>query len=136
MNPPAPAQNAAGDKPPVGKLSSAANEADKSEAAAACSPGGPILIDLPPIVTNIATPPDTWIRLEGSIVFEQKALAHPEVIAAEIAADELAYLRTISLRELEGPIGLENIRQDLRDRALIRSNGKITDLLLKTLVLQ
>jgi flagellar protein FliL len=136
MNPPTPAENAASDKPPAGKLSSATKVADNSEAAVACASGGPSLVDLPPIVTNIATPSDTWIRLEGSIVFEPKALAHPEVIAAEIAADELAYLRTISLRDLEGPIGLENIRQDLRDRALIRSNGKITDLLLKTLVLQ
>jgi len=57
-------------------------------------------------------------------------------MAAEIATDELAYLRTVSVAELQGPIGLENLRQDLRDRAQVRSNGKVTELLLKTLVLQ
>lgn len=136
MNPPAPTETIAKDKPPSGKLSSEAKDGDKATTTIACAGDGPSLVDLPPIVTNIANPADTWVRLEGSIVFEPKALAHPDVVAAEIAADEFAYLRTISVRELEGPIGLENIRQDLRDRALVRSNGKITDLLLKTLVLQ
>jgi flagellar FliL protein len=110
-------------------------EASKVELAADCGPG-PSLVDLPPIVTNLANPTDTWVRLEASIVFDPKALPHPDVVAAEIATDELAYLRTITVTELQGPIGLENIRQDLRDRALVRSNGKIIDLLLKTLVLQ
>jgi flagellar FliL protein len=104
-------------------------------AVADCGPG-PSLADLPPIVTNLANPSDTWVRLEAAIVFDPKTLPHPDVVAAEIATDELAYLRTISVQELQGPIGLENIRQDLRDRALVRSNGKVIDLLLKTLVLQ
>src|SRR3954447_25428071 len=77
---------------------------DKPEAAAACAPGGPSLIDLPPIVTNIANPTDVWVRLEGSIVFDPKTLPNPEVVAAEIATDELAYLRTVSVAELQGPI--------------------------------
>jgi flagellar FliL protein len=110
-------------------------EEPKPEVAANCGPG-PSLVDLPPIVTNLANPSDTWVRLEAAIVFDPKSLPHPDVVAAEIATDELAYLRTISVQELQGPIGLENIRQDLRDRALVRSNGKIIDLLLKTLVLQ
>ena len=94
------------------------------------------MIDMPPIVTNIANPADTWLRLEAVMVFDPKTLPHPEVVAAEVATDELAYLRTVSASELQGPIGLENIRQDLRDRASVRSGGKVTDLLLKTLVLQ
>ena len=69
-------------------------------------------------------------------MFDPKTTQHADVIAAEIATDELAYLRTLTVAELQGPIGLENIRQDLRDRAMVRSQGKVTDLLLKTLVLQ
>ena len=60
------------------------------------------MFDLPPIVTNIAAPADTWIRLEASIVFDAKALPHPEVVAAEIATDELAYLRTVTLSQIAG----------------------------------
>ncbi len=134
---PTDAEKASADRPTPGKLSPEKKEGEKKETAAAvCGPGGPSMIDLPPIVTNIANPADTWVRLEGSIVFDPKTMPHPEVVAAEIATDELAYLRTVSLTQLQGPIGLENIRQDLRDRAKVRSNGKVTDLLLKTLVLQ
>lgn len=135
MAPPPPPEKTTTEKGPPGKLSAEKKEGEKT-AVAACIPGGPGIIDLPPIVTNIANPPDTWVRLEASIVFDPKTLPHPEVIAAEIATDELAYLRTVSVTDLQGPIGLENIRQDLRDRAMVRSGGKIDELLLKTLVLQ
>jgi len=94
------------------------------------------LLDLPPIVTNLAAPTDIWVRVEASIVFDPKSTLHPEVLAAEIAGDELAFLRTLSLAQLEGPIGLENVRQDLADRASVRSGGKIAELVIRTLVLQ
>ena len=137
MNPaPAPTEQRANDRPAPGKLSSEKKAGEKAEAVAACKPGGPGIVDLPPIVTNIASPADTWVRLEGSIVFDPTTLKNPEIVAAEIAADELAFLHTVTVEELQGPVGLENIRQDLRDRALVRSQGKVTDLLLKTLVLQ
>jgi flagellar protein FliL len=131
--PPPPPEKSAGEK--AGKMA-AEKKADAAPVAAVCGAGGPAMIDMPPIVTNIANPADTWVRLEASIVFDPKALPHPDVVAAEIAADELAYLRTVSISDLQGPIGLENIRQDLRDRASVRSGGKVSDLLLKTLVLQ
>ncbi len=134
INPPPKAPDAGADKA-VGKLASE-KKSDKVEVAANCAPGGQNIVDMPPIVTNIANPPDTWVRLEASIVFDPKTAPHPEILAAEIATDELAYLHTVSVNELQGPIGLENLRQDLRDRAQVRSNGKVTELLLKTLVLQ
>ena len=83
------------------------------------------IVDLPPIVTNLGAPQDTWVRLEGSIIFDPKTLPHPEAVAGQIGDDVLAYLRTVSLHQLEGPIGLENIRQDLNERAAIRSGGKV-----------
>jgi flagellar FliL protein len=134
--PPPPPDPGAASKPPPGKLAPEKKPGDKAQSAVACGSGGSNMIDMPPIVTNIASPADTWIRLEASLVFDAKTLPHPEVVAAEIATDELAYLHTVSVNELQGPIGLENIRQDLRDRAFVRSGGKVTDLLIKTLVLQ
>lgn len=115
-----------------------AGAASTSGAAAApiCATSTLNLMDLPPIVTNLNSPSDTWVRVEGSIVFDAKTTPHPEIIAAEIATDELAYLRTISLAQLQGPIGLENIRQDLTDRAVARSSGKVSEFVLRTLVVQ
>lgn len=101
-----------------------------------CASGPSHMLDLPPIVTNLGAPADVWVRVEASIVYDPKGTLHPEVLAAEIASDELAYLRTLTLPQLEGPIGLENVRQDLTDRASVRSGGKVTELVIRTLVLQ
>jgi flagellar FliL protein len=94
------------------------------------------IVDLPPIVTNLGAPQDTWVRLEGSVIFDPKSLPHPEAMAGQIGDDVLAYLRTVSLHQLEGPIGLENIRQDLNERAATRSGGKVRAFVIRTLVVQ
>ena len=92
--------------------------------------------DLPPIVTNLAAPQDTWIRLEASIVFDPKVLPRPEAAAAQIGDDTLAYLRTLTLKQLEGPVRLENLRQDLDERAATRTGGKTREFVIRTLVVQ
>jgi flagellar protein FliL len=112
--------------------------ADKPAQSAASEPPAQssTIVDLPPIVTNLGAPQDTWVRLEGSIIFDPNTLPHPEAVAGEIGDDVLAYLRTVSLHQLEGPIGLENIRQDLNERAATRSGGKVRAFVIRTLVVQ
>jgi flagellar protein FliL len=112
--------------------------ADKPVQSAASEPPAQssTIVDLPPIVTNLGAPQDTWVRLEGSIIFDPKTLPHPEAVAGQIGDDVLAYLRTVSLHQLEGPIGLENIRQDLNERAATRSGGKVHAFVIRTLVVQ
>jgi flagellar protein FliL len=107
-----------------------------ADATASPSSEPSILYDLPPIITNLGTPQDTWVRFEGSIVFDPKTMPHPEAVAGAIGDDFLAYLRTTSLKQLEGPIGLQNIRQDLKERAATRSAGRVRDLVIRTLVVQ
>jgi flagellar FliL protein len=107
-----------------------------AETPASASVEAATVVDLPPIVTNLGAPQDTWVRLEGSIIFDPKTLAHPEAVAGQIGDDVLAYLRTVSLHQLEGPIGLENIRQDLNERAATRSGGKVRAFVIRTLVVQ
>jgi flagellar FliL protein len=115
---------------------SSTNGEKPADAGASPSSELSILYDLPPIITNLGTPQDTWVRFEGSIVFDPKAMLHPEGVAGAIGDDFLAYLRTTSLKQLEGPIGLQNIRQDLKERAVTRSAGKVRDLVIRTLVVQ
>ena len=120
-------------------LRPAASPADKptQESSAAAAPAQvSTIVDLPPIVTNLGAPPDTWVRLEGSIIFDPKTLPHPEAMAGQIGDDVLTYMRTVSLHQLEGPIGLENIRQDLNERAATRSGGKVHAFVIRTLVVQ
>ncbi len=42
----------------------------------------------------------------------------------------------MTLKQLEGPIGLQAIREDLNERAAIRSEGKVRELVIRTLVVQ
>jgi flagellar FliL protein len=94
------------------------------------------IVDLPPIVANLGTPSDTWIRVELSIVFDGATAPGRELQAAEISGDTLAYLRTLSLTQIEGPIGLQNLRADLNDRAKTRSGGSVREVIIRTLVVQ
>ena len=92
--------------------------------------------DLSPIVTNLAAPADAMIRLQASIVFESKTLPHPEVIAAEVTEDIVSYLRTVSVPQIEGASGLQHLRDDLNERASIRSDKKVREVIIQSLVVQ
>ncbi|MFG1480406.1 flagellar basal body-associated FliL family protein [Xanthobacter sp. V4C-4] len=92
--------------------------------------------DLKPVVVNLAAPSSTFVRLEAALVFKNGALANPDVTAAEVREDIMAYMRSLSLSQLEGPSALQHLREDLNDRASTRSQGKITELVLLSLVVQ
>ena len=113
-----------------------ANGLQSAETAKTPNEAASQIFDLPPVVTNIGSPSDTWVRLEASIVVDPKIVAHPEALSAKIADDFLSYLRTVTLAEIQGPIGLEGLRQALADRAATRSQGAVKDLVLRTLVVQ
>jgi flagellar FliL protein len=89
---------------------------------------------LTPIVTNLASPEHTWIRLEASIVIDGEGDA--KGLAATITEDTVAYLRTLSLPLIEGASGLLHLREELNDRARIRSGGKVRDLIIHTLIVE
>lgn len=89
-----------------------------------------------PVVTNLANSESDWIRLEASIVYKAGDYLNSDVLAAETRQDVLAYLRTVSLSQVQGPSGLLHVREDLNERAKIRSKGTIQELVLETLVIQ
>jgi flagellar FliL protein len=94
------------------------------------------LLDLPAVVTNLGSPQETWIRLEASLLIDPKAAPQSEALGAEIASDILAFLRTTSLSQIQGAAGLQNLRDDLNERAAIRSGGSVKELVIRTLVVQ
>jgi flagellar FliL protein len=90
---------------------------------------------LPPIVTNLASPARAWIRIEASLVTEDDS-SETKANAAKVAEDAVAYLRTLSLPMLEGASGLLHLREDLLERARLRTNGKVQDLIVHTLIVE
>ncbi len=97
---------------------------------------GTSLLKVPPVVANLASPQDVWVRVEASIIVADEEIASPDVLAGEIAGDIVAYLRTVSLQQIEGPSGLLHLREDLNDRVAIRSNDQVRELIIETLVVQ
>jgi flagellar FliL protein len=48
----------------------------------------------------------------------------------------VAYLRTVPLAQIEGPSGFLHLREDLNERARIRSGGKVKELVVQSLMLE
>lgn len=91
------------------------------------------LVPLEPVLTNIYAPSDIWLRVEASLVVRDDGSENAKVLAAEVEADTLAFLRSVQLAQIEGTRGLMHLRDDLRDRAKLRSPA-VVDYLIKTLV--
>ncbi len=91
---------------------------------------------LSPIVTNLAAPADNWARIEASMVTDSMNDEEAGILAAHISEDIVAYLRSASVSQFEGARGLQHLRDDLTERANIRSTGKVRELIIETLVIQ
>jgi flagellar FliL protein len=91
---------------------------------------------LSPIITNLASPRGTWIRLEAAIVTDGSLGKDEAVIAGKIAEDVVAFLRTVPLAHIEGANGFHHLREDLNDRARVRSGGKVRELVIQSLIVE
>jgi flagellar FliL protein len=98
--------------------------------------GDMVLHPLEAVVANLASPSDTWVRLETAMIFKNGAIANPEVTAAELRQDILAYVRTVKLGQLEGPSALQHLREDLNERVQLRTDNQVSELVILTLVVQ
>jgi flagellar protein FliL len=98
--------------------------------------GSARLRKLSPIVTNLAAPANNWARIEASMVTESLNDEEAGILAAHISEDIVAYLRSASVSQFEGARGLQHLRDDLTERANVRSSGKVRELIIETLVIQ
>jgi flagellar FliL protein len=95
--------------------------------------GAATIVPLEPITTNLAAPADVWLRLELSLVLDQKQGADlPNVIHQDV----LAFVRTLKLHQIEGPSGLQHFKEDLVQRAILRSDGHVKDVLIRTMLFE
>jgi flagellar protein FliL len=91
---------------------------------------------LAPITTNLASPANTWIRLELAAILTQELGVGDGPLIDQIAEDVVAFVRTLPLEQIEGPSGFQHLREDLNDRVRIRSHGKVTELLVQAFVVE
>lgn len=93
------------------------------------------VVPLKPILTNVKIPQDVWLRLEAGVIARPGEKISDE-LAATVAGDFMAFLRTVNLMQLRGPAGLEYLRMDLQERARMRSEGKIEKVYIWALVME
>ncbi len=111
--------------------------AAKAPAAAPVVESTVALKELTPIVTNLAPPnARAWIRLQAAVVYEKADAPQIDILAAKVGDDLLSVMRTMTLEDLQGASGLELLREDLNERASIRSDGHIKELIIEMLVIQ
>ena len=92
---------------------------------------GIVLLD--PITSNLAYPSDNRVRLEVALMFK----GAPDVkLAEEIHQDIMAYMRTVSLQQVQGPRGFQYLREDLEERVDLRSAGRVTNVMFRTFVIE
>jgi len=91
------------------------------------------VVQLEPILTNLAYPSTSWVRLEIALLFKEKPDAK---IAEAIHQDIMLYLRTVTLQQIEGPRGFQYLKADLQDRADLISEGKLSKILFRTFVIE
>ncbi|GGA98090.1 flagellar basal body-associated protein FliL [Brucella endophytica] len=93
------------------------------------------VVALKPILTNLAVPSSTWIRLEAGLVAKPGEEIAPDM-AMKISDDFMAFLRSASLMQLQGATGLAYLRADLEERAKMRSEGKVERVFIYSLVVE
>jgi flagellar FliL protein len=133
--PPAAASDAVQTKVGHGPATDTAAEAGHGKAAEADAAAAPTrIVDLTPITTNLAVPDTIWIRLELSLVFEKEP-EDPE-LALTIQQDIMAYIRTVKLIQVQGASGYQHLKSDILERAKMRSQGLVKEVLFRTMIFE
>ncbi|MEO9529145.1 flagellar basal body-associated FliL family protein [Roseibium sp.] len=91
---------------------------------------------LEPLVTNLASPSEAWIRIQASVLLDKDTEGDVSVMKKKVEDDFLSYLRTLTLSHLEGGVGLQHLREDLTERARTRTKGQIHEVILESVVIQ
>lgn len=91
------------------------------------------VVYLDPIMTNLAGPVEMWARLEAALVFDGEPDA---MVAQAVQQDFLAFLRTVKTHQVEGASGFQHLRADLDERARLRSEGKVSQVLVRALLFE
>ncbi|WP_306118271.1 MULTISPECIES: flagellar basal body-associated FliL family protein [unclassified Roseitalea] len=91
------------------------------------------LMALEPVMTNLAAPAQTWVRGEFTVALEGAA---DEMLAQELQADIVAYLRTVRLQSVSQPSGFQHLVADLEDRAALRSGGRVKRVFVRALLFE
>lgn len=120
--------------PAGGEAPAQVAEPKAASVAAAAAPD--FVLPLEPIMVNVGLS-KRWLRLEGAVLFNTAPSKEElPVLARQLSADALGFLRSTSIAQLETAVGLEFILEDLTELARLRSQGRARVFVIKSLVIE
>jgi flagellar protein FliL len=98
-------------------------------------PNDAIELAVPSVITDIGTDPKMRARLDVSIIVAH-GTSESTTLIGEVREDMIAYLKGLTVADIQGVRGFQNLREQLDDRARVRGRGAILGLLIGGLVLE
>ena len=121
---------AASSKAETGEKGSLANKEAKGE------PPKESYVTIPAILTGLSSPVGAQARLEMGLVLRQgEEKVDEAALTNQVQADTLVFLRTLELAQIEGSRGLLHLKEDLLERARLRSPA-VVDVTVRSLVVK
>lgn len=98
-------------------------------------PNDALEIQIPSIIVDMAAEPKTRVRLDISIIAVH-GTPDATSLKSEVREDVIAFIKGLSVLDIQGARGFQHLREQLDDRARIRGRGAILGLLIGGLVLE
>ncbi len=109
--------------------------AEKHEQHSSRFPPDAMEMALDPIVASLGPDAKTKMRLEVSMIVTKEAASAP-LLKKEMAEDIVTFLNGVTVADISGTRGFQNLREDLNDRARIRGRGMVFGLLISGFVVE
>ena len=94
------------------------------------------LLPLDPIIVSLDKTRGRAVRLEAHVLYA-KAPADDQSSSLKIMAEDImAFLRTVTLEQIESASGLEFLREDLSELVQLRTNGAARGIVIKGLMIE
>ena len=95
-----------------------------------------VLTPFAPITANIALPDTVWLRLEGSMAVKAKDGIKPAEVVQLASSKMVAYVKTLKLTDIQGPVGFLALNSDLNEIARNATDGQARSVLISGFIVE
>jgi flagellar FliL protein len=95
-----------------------------------------VLTPFAPITANIAVPDTVWLRLEGSMAVKAKDGIKPTDVVQLASNKMVAYVKTLKLTDIQGPVGFLALNSDLNEIARNATDGQARSVLISGFIVE
>lgn len=98
-------------------------------------PADALEIPIPSIIVDLSGEPKSRARLDISVIAVH-GTSESSLLKNEIREDVIAYVKGLTVSDIQGVRGFQNLREQLEDRARIRGRGSVLGLLIGGFVVE